>query len=188
MYKLVLLSIIISLTFLSCSDNSSGPEDLELSEGVGSLTVSGDVEAEHEGASYFTVIRNDGNLLGVRIHIVEALPEDRDDSYDPIYSFTLLADDGGEPITLSPGDYEIGQLSDDNLAFAGVYTHRINADVVNGYQSADDGGSITITSSSDEMIQATFQFDAIDYGDGTEEDKVVSISGEFSSECLGVNC
>jgi|AntRauTorcE11897_2_1112592.scaffolds.fasta_scaffold03538_2 hypothetical protein len=186
MYKLVLLSTILSLTFLSCSSNSTDSDVLEAGEGVGSLTVTGDVEAEHEGASYFTVIRSDGNLVTIRIHINESHPFERDDSYDPVYSFTLLADMDGEPFSLSPGDYEIGQLSDDELMFAGVYTHRTSADVVNGYQSADQGGSITITSFSDKMIQASFQFTAIDYG--AEEDKVVNISGEFTSECLDTSC
>ncbi|MEX0844695.1 MAG: hypothetical protein WD022_05415 [Balneolaceae bacterium] len=189
MYRLGLVSIILSLTiFLSCSNNSTDSDVLDVGEGIGSFTVTGDVEAEREGVSYFTVTRSDGDLLGIRIHIEKAHPLDRDDSYNSDYSFTLLADKDGEPFTLTTGTYEIGLLSDDNLAFAGVYTHRISADVVNGYQSADQGGSITISSSSDEMIQASFEFKAIDYGDGAEEDKVVTISGEFTSKCFGPSC
>ncbi|MEX2478293.1 MAG: hypothetical protein WD357_07640 [Gracilimonas sp.] len=188
MYKLVLLSIIISLTFLSCSNNSTNSDDLEVGEALGSFTVTGDVEAERDGAAYFTVTRNDGNLLGIRFQISESHPLNRDDSYDPEYSFTLLAGNTGEPITLSEGTYKIGQPSDDNLAFGGLYTHRISADVVNGYQNTDQGGSITVTSSSDEIIQASFEFTAIDHGDGAEDDKVVTISGEFRAECFGVNC
>lgn len=189
MYKSVLVLLILSLTmFLSCSDNSTDSGDLQVDGGVGSFNVTGDLEASNEGASYFTVLKNDGNLLGIRIHIVEAHPLDRDDSYDPTYTLTLIADRNGEPISLSKGTYDFGTLSDDNLMFAGIYTHRISADVINAYQHQN--GTITITSYSDKLIEASFELSATDFGEGatSEEDKVISISGEFSAECYGVTC
>lgn len=187
MYKLGLAAIIISSTFfLSCSNNSTNSDNTKDGESVGSFQVTGDLEANQEGAAYFTVLKNNGNLLGIRIHIVESHPLDRDDSYDPQYTLTLIADRNGEPISLSTGNYDIGTLSDDELMFAGVYTHRVSADVVNGYQH--QRGSVRITSYSKDLIEASFELTAIDFGDGAEEDKIISISGVFSAECYGVNC
>lgn len=188
MNKISFVSIIFCLTaFLSCSDNSTDPGDTneELDRGSGSFQVTGNLEEQREGASYFTVLKLDGNLVGLRIHIVEEHPDERDfDTYDPSYSLMLLADIGGEPFSVSSGTYEMGELSDNELKFAGLYTY----DGI-GYHTRNHSGTLTISSSSDKRIEATFEFTAEgEAADGTDEGGIINVSGEFNTECFGPNC
>lgn len=197
MYKLSLFSLIFCLaTFLSCSDNSTGPEEDEGGEdegnveaGTGSFTVSGAVEAEYEGAAYYTVRRLQGDLIDVTINIVKAHPQDRDDSYSSTYSFMLTTDLDGEPIDLSPDTYPISIPAEDELIFGGYYTQRNAADEVTGYHTREHGGTLTISSVSDQMIEGTFEFTLKDdehpaYAEGG----LITISGKVNAECFGVNC
>ncbi|MEX2348016.1 MAG: hypothetical protein WD511_02260 [Balneolaceae bacterium] len=173
---------------ISCSDNSSGSEEINDIVGAGSFSVSGDLEAQHEGAAYFTLTKMNGNVVGIRIHIAEAHPTDRDDSYNPSYTLLFMADNGGDPFSLSPTTYEVGQLSDDNLTFAGLYTHRIDADEVVGFNSRNYSGTLTISSYSDEIMEAVFEFTAENDIGETEGDEVITLSGEFTAKCFGVTC
>ncbi|MEX0608281.1 MAG: hypothetical protein WD016_12790 [Balneolaceae bacterium] len=189
MYKLGLVSVLFSLTiFLSCSNSTDSDESEESAVASSTFTVTGDLEAKQEGIAYFTELNNDGNLVRVSIHLVETHPQDRDENTESDYSLILVADMSGEPFTLSTGTYEIGKLSDEELNFTAVYTHRISGSQVNGYNTEDQSGTITITSVSDNWIEATFSFAAINYDDGHGEDEHISISGEFNAECFGFSC
>lgn len=190
MYKICFVSLLFFLTtILSCSDNSTDSgdteEELNADTGSGSFTVTGNLDEQHDGAAYFTVMKLNGNLVGIRIHIVEVHPDERDfDTYDPSYSLLLLADIGGEPFSLSSGTYEMGELSDDELKFAGLYTQ----DGI-GYHTRNHEGTLTISSSSDKTIEATFEFTAEgEAADGSDAGGIITASGEFNAECFGVNC
>lgn len=185
MYKIGFVSVIFCLTaFLSCSDSSTDPGDTDKDTGEGSFIVSGNLEEQHKGAAYFTLTKLNGNLVGIRIHVVESHPRDRDDSYEPLYSLLLMADIGGESFSLSSGTYEVGQLTDDDLKFAGLYTQ----DGI-GYHTRNHGGTFTISSVSDQWIEATFEFTAEGEAvDGSDDGGIISVSGEFSAECFGVTC
>ncbi|MEX0685940.1 MAG: hypothetical protein WD267_08630 [Balneolales bacterium] len=171
----------------------TGSEDDDDSEnsvetGTGSFTVSGDLEAEYEGAAYYTVMRLDGELVSVRIHIAKAHPSDRDDSYSSTYSFLLMTDRDGEPINVSPGTYQVEQPTEDELTFAAYFTKR-EGDDVTGYHTRDHGGTLTISSSSDQMIEATFEFTLQDDDHPSNvEGGLITISGEINAECFGINC
>ncbi|MEX0722503.1 MAG: hypothetical protein WD053_01430 [Gracilimonas sp.] len=185
MYKLGIAAIVVSFTlFISCSSNSTNSDETEEVTSNGSFTVSGDMEENFEGASYFTVLKNNSDILQIQIHLVDTHPIDRDDTYDPQYSLVLTADLEGEPISMSTGSYEIGTLSDDDILFSGVFTIHTSS----SYQHQN--GSVTITSYSDDQIEASFELTSIDFAQGasSEEDKVISISGDFSAECYGFNC
>lgn len=190
MNKLGLVSVIFSLTvFLSCSNSTDSDELEDLAVASSSFTVTGDLETEQEGTAYYTELNNDGNLARVSIHLIETHPQDRDENTEEsIYTLTLIADMDGDPINLTPGTYEIGGLSNDELKFTAVYTHRISDNQVNGYQAGDQNGTITISRFSDKWINATFDFSAVNYDDGHGEDEHISISGEFNAECFGLSC
>lgn len=182
MYKLGIAAIALSLTlFISCSTSSDESEE---NTSIGMFTVSGDLEASFEGASYFTILKNGSDILQVEIHLTDVHPLERDNTYDPEYTLVLTADLNGDPISLSSNSYEIGTLSDDNTLFSGVFTHNSNT----SYQH--QSGSVTITSFSEDYIEGSFSLSSIDFGQGnsSDEDKIISISGEFSAECNGFNC
>ena len=47
----------------TCSDNPTGPGDLGLSQREGTFTVSGAINAEHEGEAWYTIDRSDDGTV-----------------------------------------------------------------------------------------------------------------------------
>lgn len=156
---------------LSCSDNSSGPKDDGLGEA--SFTTSGDIEGKNTGIANFRAFEMSG------IHTWDILIQDMDPITYEI-SFAQLSD---EPIDRpETGTYDIGISSfgstDD---FLGSYSdYRENQFSPKSYTVGISGssGTLTITKSSKDLVEGTFQFTAVNADSGS----TVSVTkGEFSA-------
>lgn len=158
---------LIAFLFLigvSCSDNSKGPD----TDGFGeiTLTVTGDVEAERTGIADFHGL-DQGSIKSWEIHGNDVSPQ----------TFSLsMSHISTDPIERpGTGSYEItypvAQIPGEDpgpMTFSPAYTHIENGDFTSAVEysyviCADDfpgGGTLNITSSSDEEISGTFQFTA----------------------------
>lgn len=171
------LSIILFLCFavMSCSDDSTGPGDLNLSQGEGKLTVTGAVNAEHEGEAWYVIDRNDEETV-FQIFVSDVQfsidPQANDD-----VSFVLefRQDSGPDSFSISTGDFEVGE----SATFRGLY-----ADVNSGnaFETiGSSGGSISITSHSNGHLDAEFEFT----GTNRDGEGSVNVSGGLRATCIG---
>ncbi|NBC03810.1 MAG: hypothetical protein GVY20_08920, partial [Bacteroidetes bacterium] len=54
-----LLMVIVLAGFISCSDDSTSPDNSDDDPGVGTVNVTGSVQAQHEGASWYAGLRSE---------------------------------------------------------------------------------------------------------------------------------
>lgn len=181
MRKIRCLLIVIGLTvFTSCADDSTGPGDSDANPGVGTVNVTGAVQAQHEGASWYAGLRSETHdFVNLTLNISEQLPDEAGSS-----SFSLSIRFTGEegPFDLPPGEYEIGQGSD-NLIVLVNYSNSVDPDNSVGYATSQSStGTVSIESVSETRVEATYDV-TIEAAPGTDEGQV-NISGEIDAECL----
>jgi hypothetical protein len=181
MIKLYSYTVIIAsfLFFTSCSDNSSGPGDLGLNEGKGAITVTGAVNAEYEGEAWYVIERSEeGSVFQIFVSDVEF---STDPSANDDISFVLQfrQDSGSESFSISTGSFNVGE----NATFFGIFADvSILEERGVGYETIGNaGGSINITSQSSGLVDAEFEFTAID----PEEGGSVTVSGALRASCIG---
>lgn len=175
------LFIVIILTGLtSCSDDSTGPGDTDTNPGSGTVNVTGAVQAQHEGASWYAGLRSETHdFINLTLNISEQLPDESGAS-----SFSLSIKFSGEegPFDLPPGEYEIGHGSG-NLIVLVNYSNSVDPDNKVGYATSQNStGTITIQSVSETRVEATYDV-TIEAAPGTDEGQV-NITGEVNAECL----
>lgn len=170
--NILMLSIILLAAF-ACSDNStkSGGEP---GKGEGSFTISGDLEGEKTGISNFRAFE----MSGVHTWDINILDQ------NPItytIDFRLMSD---EPIERpQPGTYELSTSSFDGTTFSGTYTffedNQMDPDgYIVGLPGSDTEGTLIITSSSEDLVEGTYQFTA----KNIESGGTITVSnGEFSA-------
>jgi len=162
------------LTFISCSDNSSGPGDTDLSDGKGAFTVTGAISAEYEGEAWYTIDRSsDETVFQIFVSDIEFSTEPEIDDVQFVLEFRQ--ESGSNSFSISTGDFTMGE----NATFRGVL-----ADVpsTTGYETlGNDGGSITINSQSSGLVEAEFEFTATDPVDGVK----VTVDGALRATCIG---
>lgn len=186
--KCLLIAIVLA-GFTSCSDDSTGPDNSEDDPGVGTVNVTGAVQAQHEGASWYAGLRSETHdFINFTLNISEQLPGGSGSS-----SFSLSIRFTGEegPFDLPPGEYEIGQGSD-NLIVLVNYSNSVDTDNKLGYATSQHStGTVSIESVSETRVEATYDV-TIEAAPGTDEGQV-NITGEINAECLlagvsGVGC
>ncbi|MCC5907926.1 MAG: hypothetical protein JJU13_17060 [Balneolaceae bacterium] len=167
MIKINSISIIVLLVVLiSCSDDSTGPEANDLGEA--SFVISGAVEGQKEGFANFRAFEMSG-VHTWDILIIDAQPRSFEIS---ISAFS------NEPLSRpSTGTYQLGltqdsdyaaSYSEGSLAQPDSYTTTFN----------ENTGTLVITSSSDDEIEGTFEFTAVNIDE--EDTEQISISnGQF---------
>lgn len=168
--KLFLFILIIT----SCSDDSSGPGDLGLNEGKGSFTVTGDVNAEHEGEAWYVIDRdNNGTVFQIFVSDIEFSTEPQVDDVQFVLEFKQ--DSGSNSFSISTGDFNMGE----NATFRGIFA---DVPTTTGYETlGNNGGSLTIFSYSNGLVDAEFEFAATDPIGGAS----VTVSGALRATCLG---
>jgi len=171
-------AIIISLVmiFTSCSDNSTGPDDLNLSQGKGAFTVTGAVNAEHSGESWYTVDpRDDGTVFQLFVSDVE-FSIDPDANDDVTFVLEFRQESGSGSFSISTGEYNLGA----NAPFRGMFADVATA---TAYETTgSSGGTLNITShsSSSGLIEAEFEFSATGPEGGS-----VTVTGGLRAGCVG---
>ncbi len=176
-YMRKLLLFLLTFVFIACSDNSTGPDEADITLGEGTLTVTGDIQAEHEGISQYVGLRNDdGNFLNLTLHVNQfGLGSDQENNFG--FQIRLVGSDG--PFTLDTGEYQIGVSNNVNILAS--YSNRTVSENTVTYGSTPlSSGTITILSISSTSIEAVFDVSL----HLVEEEGSVNITGAFNAECL----
>ena len=169
------LAITLSLLLLiSCSDNSTGPGGLDLSQGEGAFTVTGAVNAEHSGESWYTVDpRDDGTVFQLFVSdVVFSIDPDANDNVTFVLEFRQ--ESGSDSFSISSGEYSLGE----NAAFSGMFADVTTA---TAYETTgNSGGTLNITSYSSGSVDAEFEFTATGPEGGN-----VTVTGGLRANCIG---
>lgn len=173
--KQLLIILFICLTSTNCSDDSTGPDDLNLSQGQGAVTVTGAVNADHEGEAWYVIERNDdGTVFQIFVSDVQFSTEPQAND-DVSFVLEFRQESGSDTFSISTGDYEIGQ----NATFRGIYA---DVNSTTAYETiGSSGGSINITSHSTGQLDAEFEFT----GSNRDGEGSVTVSGGLRATCLG---
>jgi len=172
MYPIVM---VFFLMFISCSDDSAGPEGLDLSQGEGAFTVTGALDVEHKGEAWYTVDpQTDGTVFQIFISDVEfSIEPDANDDVSFVLEFRQ--ESGSGSFSISTGSFQVGE----NMTFRGLYADNNSATAYETIGSS--GGSITISSHSNGQLDAEFEFT----GTNRDGEGNVNVSGELRATCLG---
>lgn len=172
---------IIGMVLVSCSDNSSGTNDLDEDSGEGTINVSGDLEAQHEGLSQFIGLKSsDGGFINLTLNVTEH-PLGSSEINDFSLAIRMVGDDG--PFTLETGEYEIGHGSESPIIIVNYANRMISDNTVTYGTSPNSSGTVTILSVSSTSIEAVYDV-TLDV-DVTADLGSVNITGELSAECHG---
>ncbi len=176
--KRFIILLFISFTgYISCSDNSTGPDETDITLGEGTLTVTGDIQAEHEGISQYVGLRNDdGNFLNLTLHVNQfGLGSDQENNFG--FQIRLVGSDG--PFAFDTGEYQIGESNNVNI-LASYSNRTVSENTVTYGSTPRSSGTITIISISSTNIEAVFDVSL----HLVEEEGSVNITGAFNAECL----
>lgn len=169
----------ICLMLISCSDNSSGPNESDAGSGEGTINVSGDFSAEHDGISQYIGLKSDGdNFINLTLQVSEhpiASAEVND------FSFSIRMAGNGGPFTLETGEYEIGQDSDNPIVIVSYANRMISDNTVTYGTTPNSSGTVTILSITSTSIEAVYNV-TLDV-DVTADMGSVNITGELNAEC-----
>lgn len=167
--------------FISCSDNStgSGESETDISRGTSSFSVTGDIEADHDGVAWYAGLRSEnGNFFNLSLSVSDSeIGEVETNDFN--LNIRFVGNEG--PFELATGEYPIGV--ENNVTVISSYSNSIFSDETLIYSASPDAsGSVRILSVSDTSIEASFNF-TIQPGANREGDSV-TISGEINAECL----
>ena len=177
--KVIFMSIML-VGLMSCSDNSTGPgADTDLSRGTSSFSVTGDIEADHDGVAWYVGLRSDGgNIINLSLSVSDS---EFDEQGDNDFNLSIRFVGSEEPFELATGEYPIG--AGNNVAVLPTYSNSVISDGTLVYSaSPETSGSVRILSVTDTSIEASFNF-TIQAG-ANREGESVTISGEINAECL----
>jgi hypothetical protein len=152
---------------ISCDDDPASTDD---DLGEGSVSVTGDINAEASGiADFWGIEDGPGGIHSWEIYINDYAPS----------TFSLqFMQVSQEPISRpQEGTYEVGLSvenpfdGNDERVFSGIYNHFEDGDYINPLEYSsfpcagdpDFGGTLTIESSDSDMISGHFQFTAAHY-------------------------
>jgi len=188
-YLISIIFIFTSLQFISCSDSSTGNEDPETESGEGIVNVSGALETQHEGISWYAGlhIEEEGEYANYTMHVSDVPPGENQQSS---FSFSIrLAGDGG-PFNLTTGEYKDGE-ADKGVLSISSYTNREGTNTRSYSSSPDTEGTFTIRSVSETSVEASFDLQ-LEAGPTTEAG-FITITGSLSANCFssqtaGIGC
>ena len=171
------LAFIISiLFFISCSDNSTGVDGLDLSQGEGAFSVTGAINAEHSGEAWYTVDpRDDGTVFQLFVSDVE-FSIDPDANDDVTFVLEFRQESGSGSFSISTGEFDLGS----NAPFRGMFADVATA---TAYETTgSSGGTLNITSHSRSsgLVEAEFEFSATAPDGGN-----VTVTGGLRAGCVG---
>ncbi|MCC5941105.1 MAG: hypothetical protein JJU37_06135 [Balneolaceae bacterium] len=183
------ITLIIGAGLIACSDNSTGSDDTEVTPGVGSLTVSGDLQAEHEGISQYIGLRSsEGGFINLAIHVTQ-FPIGSEEVNDFNFTIRMVGSEG--PFTLETGEYVIGEAGNQSMLI--TYSNRtVSENTVTYGSTPNSSGTVTILSVSSTSIEAVYDVSLNQITDtGTISDEnSINITGALNAECAaaGIGC
>ncbi len=169
----ITVCLILSFFLTACSDNGNDP-DVD-TPGDATVTISGEIEGEHEGWGLFNQSElPQGEDWGIQLT--------NNSSFHVQISLWSI---DGSVTRPSPGSYTISSETSD---FTGIYTDLESGGIGAGadYEYStiheETGGTLIIESSTDEEVSGSFEFVAAH--DTDEHGNVygfVTVSGEFTA-------
>lgn len=183
-----LLIVLVLAGFISCSDDSTGPDTSEGDPGAGTINVTGAVQAQHEGVSWYAGLQlsEDGEYANYTMHISDVPPGETEQSSFS-FSIRMVGDEG--PFNLLTGEYKDGE-ADKGVLSISSYTNREETSTRSYSSSPDTNGTFTIRSISDTSVEASFELQ-LEAGPSTE-DGFITITGNLFAECInqagGIGC
>lgn len=178
-----LLFIILFIYGLGCSDDSTGPggNEVEVNSGLGTISVTGAIEAEHEGVSYYIPLKSQsGDFNNLTIRISDTDPTEGNEN--PLFGLRIIMVGQEGPFELNEGQFELGDSG--TVAMVATYDNNIGPDGSVIYStSTETDGTLTILSNSSNQIEGTYSFQ-LEAGNNTDSG-FVTVSGEFNAECIG---
>lgn len=176
-----LSTIIFSFLFMSCSDQSTGADDTDADGGEGTLVVTGALDTQHEGISWYAgLAQQEGTYFNLTLHVSDVPPgESQQNAYG--FSIRMVGDEG--PFNLTTGEFEIGHeaAEENEILMITTYTNRQDGDLKAYGASPEDTGTVTIHSISGTSIEASFDV-RLKSGPNID-DGFVTISGSLQAEC-----
>jgi len=154
-YFATVLLLSFLMTFMSCSDDSSGPGDLD-DLGEASMNVSGDIDTNHSGQADFWSMQFSG-INTWEIHMNDFNPQ--------TFSLTFLLTSMEAIERPEAGTYELDELE----GFSVIYEYIEDQDFENAREFSNvfcddsDNGTLTISSSSDSEIRGSFNTTISEY-------------------------
>jgi len=179
----------ICLMLISCSENSSGVNDSDADIGEGTVNITGAMEAEHQGISWYLGLRTgeNGEYANYTVSISDVPPGENQQG---TFNFTIRMVGDERPFSLAAGEYNIGEL-DKGVLSIGSYTNREGDDVMSYSSSPDTDGTFTIQSVSEGNIEISFDF-LLETGPTTGTG-YISVTGSLFANCFtqqtgGIGC
>jgi len=155
------------LIFTSCSDDSTGPSGDDLGEA--SFEISGAIEGQKEGFANFRAFEMSG-VNTWDILLIDEPPR----SFEISFSQVSLNESISRPST---GTYKLGLDSDSD--FSASYSEGSLARPDSYLTTFGEySGTLVITSSSDDKIEGTFEFNAVNLDEENGEEIIIR-NGQF---------
>jgi len=171
-----LLLITFTVT-VACSDSSTGADETDVTSGEGSITVSGDKQAEHEGISQYVGLRNDdGDFINLALHVNQlGLTSEQESDFG--FSIRLAGSEG--PFSLETREYQLGETN--NVGTLASYSNRtVSENTITYGSTPSSSGTVSILSITSTSIEVIFDVTL----HLIEEEGSVNITGAFNAECL----
>ncbi len=177
-----LLIVIVLAGLVSCSDESTGPENSESDIGNGTVNVTGAFEAQHEGFSWYVGLKvgEEGKYANYTMNVSDVPATEGDGSYN--FTIRFFADEA--PFALTAGEYTVGEEEKGALV-AGIYTNRNGSDSISYGISPDSEGTVTIESITDNSVKASFDL-VLDASPNTEEG-MITVKGNLYANCVAIS-
>ena len=178
LFKLCTATIFSALLIIlvACSSDDKGSSD-GTDFGNFQLTVSGDFEATKSGFADFDGL----DAFGVQTWEISM----NDNNPSTISLQFMLASSTTQVARPSTGTYEIGFDANSTSVFSAIYTHIPDGNFMASeeYSTLPEGygGTLTITSSSDNKVEGSFEFSVAKTDNNFNVVGDITVSGEFNA-------
>lgn len=187
--RFTLFLFLMLFALVSCKDSSTNNSDKndnkDPSSGESFIKITGDIDEEYEGYAYFGhEVAGDYSEWYFQLTDFNPFGSSEGISYKYFLEFSFYKKDRPKV-----GEYPIEQVLDifgDNESAESEFSYLVSLEDYEGYTyetGPEDGGTLTITKSTDDIIEGEFTVILSEYSDGalTEKTGEVKITGNFSA-------
>jgi len=179
-HKIKIFSLIaVLMGVVSCSDTTDS--GITIPEGQGTINVTGALETDHEGTSWFFGLsseeQNSYNNFTLSLSDVGFASQE-----ESTYIFSIRMIGNGGPFELTTGEYTLGESEE--VITAVSYTNKEGAERASYGTSPDVTGTVTIQSISDTSIEASYNVRLQEVISTGFLDNFVNITGDLTATCI----
>jgi hypothetical protein len=180
-----LLSLVLLFSFAACdSAEDDGPGNVD--NGEFSADFGGDLDGSFGGNAFFSVVENPDipGERGFLLFLTDAELTGADAQYGEYIFFARLGDRPGE------GSYALADITDDTDVDTEGMTYGIYYNLTGQTAAAflgSESGSLNITSSSEDQVSGSFNFEAAGFDSSTGQPITGTLSGSFEARNANSN-